>query len=86
MAKKSTKAPKAAKAKSNGANGKAATFNPDFKIHLLVRENPKRAKSKEHKRFGLYKNGMTIAQAKELGMNNLNFTRDVTLGYIRVGA
>ena len=77
MAKKSAR-------KGKSANGKAQQFAPDAKIHLLVKENPKRAKSKEAKRFSLYKNGMTIAQAKALGMNNLNFPRDVGLGYIKV--
>ena len=76
------------------ANGKAAsktapkaarTFNPEHKIHLLVKENPKRAKSKEAKRFDKYRNGMTVAQAFELGMNTLNLVRDTERKYIKIG-
>jgi hypothetical protein len=61
-------------------------FNPEHKIHVLAKENPKRKGSKEAKRFSLYKNGMTVQAAKEAGMDNMNFTRDVQLGYIKVGA
>ena len=83
---KSTKAKAAtkAKSKSNGHARKSA-FNPDHKITLLVKDNPKRPKSKEAKRFDKYKNGMTVAQAYEAGMDALNLTRDVERKCIRVG-
>jgi hypothetical protein len=83
MARKTTK--KAAKAKSNGAV-KAHTFNPDHKITVLAKENPKREDSKEHKRFAKYRNGMLVSEAKEKGIaDNLNLSRDVALGFIKIG-
>jgi hypothetical protein len=81
MAKKSTKA-------INGKAPKAArksAFNPEHKIHLLVKENPKLKGSKEAKRFDKYRNGMTVAQAYEAGMNSLNLSRDVERKCIKVG-
>jgi hypothetical protein len=84
MAKKSAKAPKAAKAKSNGAV-KAHAFNPEHKITLLVKENPKRKGTKEAKRFDKYRNGMSVAQAYEVGMNALNLSRDIERKCIKVG-
>ena len=71
--------------KPESKKGIANTFNPEHKIHLLVKENPKRKGSKEAKRFSLYKNGMTVAEAFELGMNTLNLTRDVERKCIRIG-
>jgi hypothetical protein len=77
---------------AKATNGKAApkaarksAFNREHKIHLLVKDNPKRKGTKEAKRFDKYRKGMSIAQAKELGMDKLNFSRDVALGYIKIG-
>ena len=49
------KAPSAATAK-RASNG----FDETAKITLLVKENPKRAGSEAHRRFKLYKTGMTV--------------------------
>ena len=86
MARKATKAPKApkAKTKSNGNGTTHKAFAPDAKITLLVKDNPKRKGTKEAKRFDKYRNGMTIAQAYEAGMNSLNLTRDIERKCIKV--
>jgi hypothetical protein len=87
-AKNATKAaPKAAtkKAKANGAVKARTTFNPEHKIHVLVKDNPKRKNTKEAKRFDKYRNGMTVAQAYEVGMNALNLSRDIERKCIKVG-
>jgi hypothetical protein len=87
---KAKKAKRAAATAAPSATRKTASeavkqFNPEHRIHLLVKENPKRKGSKEAKRFDKYRNGMTVEQAKAAGMDNLNLTRDVMLGYIKVG-
>jgi hypothetical protein len=86
MAKATKKAAQAPKAAIKKANGKTRTaFAPDAKITLLVKENPKRKDTKEHKRFAQYRNGMTVAQAYEAGMNALNLSRDIERKCIKVG-
>jgi hypothetical protein len=82
---KATKAKTSTKAKSNGNAARKGAFNPAHKIHLLVKENPKRKGSKEAKRYARYRNGMTVAQAFEKGMNALNLSRDVERKCITVG-
>jgi hypothetical protein len=80
---------KTAKLASTADTKKAATphaFNPDHKIHLLVKENPKQKGSKEAARFAKYKNGMTVQQAFDLGMNPLNLRRDAERKCIKIGA
>ena len=88
MATKAKKAAKAApKAATKKANGKTRTaFAPDAKITLLVKEDPKRKDTKEHKRFAKYRNGMSVAQAYELGVDALNLRTDLRHEYIKIGA
>ena len=68
-----------------GKSQQVQQFVPDAKITVIAKDNPKRKGSKEAKRFDRYRNGMTVAQAKDAGMDNLNLTRDVERGYIKVG-
>jgi hypothetical protein len=76
---------KARKAKSNGKAARKGRLTLHTRFHLLVKENPKRKGSKKAKRYAKYRNGMTVAQAYEAGMNTLNLTRDVERTCIRVG-
>lgn len=73
---KTPKAGKAAKAdgkksglaKAQEANaGQRAELHAK-KIHMLTKENPKREGTEAHKRFELYKNGMTVGEAIEAGI------------------
>ena len=73
------KAAKAAKAKgakkaakpsqkSDKAVGRPGAFSPTAKITLLTKTNPKRAGSKAHRQFALYKSGQTVQQALDAGV------------------
>lgn len=79
-----TKKGKAAKApKEPKLRGRAAKFADDQVIKVLV-DNPKRAGSKSYERFALYKDGMTVGQAKEAGITLGDIDWDAKHEYISV--
>ncbi len=60
----------------------AGIVDPKKKIKVLVQENPKRAGSAAHKRFAMYKSGMTVAEALHKGVTNLDVRWDAGRGFI----
>lgn len=59
---------KAAKAKSADAKTTRTRINPDFKIKLLVAENPHKEGQILFGKFALYTDGMTVGEAQEAGI------------------
>lgn len=54
------------------------------KIKVLASENPKREGSAAHKKFSLYKNGMTVGEFLDKGGTSSCIAYDVKHGYIEV--
>jgi hypothetical protein len=84
---------KASKKQANAAE--AADKKPSYlplpdgtadalRITMLVQENPKRGASAE--RFALYKDGMTVAQALEAGVQRADLRWDLAHGWISIAA
>jgi hypothetical protein len=64
-----------AQGRAHGAgDGRVQSQSQD---NVAGQRQPKRKGSKEAKRYALYRNGMTLAQAFEAGMNTLNLTHDI---------
>lgn len=95
LVKKVKTAKKVAKAKKNGeASHYSEIYAPldkvsdDKKIKILVEANPKREGSRAADAFDVYKNGMTVAKALEVGkkagltMNDIRW--DVAHGFIKL--
>jgi hypothetical protein len=61
-------------------------FKANAVIHLLVKENPKRAGSGSHRRYGLYTNGMTVEEALEEGITAADLDYDNKKEFIRIVA
>lgn len=55
---------------------RASRVSDDATIKILVDKNPKREGSKSAERFSLYKNGMTVKQAKEAGITAADIAYD----------
>ena len=73
--------PKAPKAKST----RVTRLDPDAKITKLAKDNPRREGSNRAKRFDVYKNGMTVAQALEYeGVLPTGIRTDVADGLIKL--
>jgi hypothetical protein len=83
---KKTIAKKAAPTKkANGAGrGRKATFTPDQKIKVLVKENPRREGTKSYKMFAKYKDGMTVAEAVKAGIGMVDLRWDAKFEHISV--
>lgn len=79
MAKK--KAPKAKKS-TGGGRGRAAKFDLEAKIKILVDENPKRKGSASAKRFEKYENGMKVADALAKGVTSADINWDTKHNFI----
>jgi hypothetical protein len=73
-----------AKSAAKKAVKPASRFLDTAKITLLAKENPCRTGSKVFKRFAKYRNGMTVAAAKEAGLFAHDFRRDIGKGYISI--
>jgi len=82
--KKATKktAKKAAKAKPEPSGN--SKFSPDAKITVLAEKNPKREGGEAHKRFELYRNGMTVAKALEAGVLRMDLSWDTRHSFISI--
>jgi hypothetical protein len=75
------------KAKKSAAERKPrAAFDPEAKITLLVKENPKRAGSAAHAAYALYADGMTVAAFIGAGGTYDALRWDSARKYITVGA
>lgn len=94
-AKKPTTA-KAAPTKTKRPTTGRGTYTEDQVIHLLVKENPKRADTMAARKFGCYREGITVGQyldaCVKLGLGKArhrfhsSLKYDVTHGYIKIGS
>lgn len=73
---KKSAAPKAPKPKGPPRNRKGA-FEDTQKIKVLAKENPRREGTGRFKRFAKYKNGMTVAEARKLGIKGRHLAFDM---------
>ena len=74
---------KAKKAKANGTRKQA--FRDEQKIHLLVKENPRRKTAATYKIFAVYRNGMTVGDFIKKGGRMIDVVADVDRKHIKVG-
>lgn len=71
--------------RSNYASTSKISFGKDKDGKAYGGENnPKRAGSGAHTRFALYKDGMTIAEAKEVGITAGDINWDAKQGFIKI--
>lgn len=75
-------ATKSATAKPKGAPRSA--FAQDAKITVKAKENPKRVGSAAHKRFGVYKTGMTVGEFLTKGGTGADLHYDTAHDYISI--
>lgn len=80
-----TKAAKKPAAEKAAPVGRKSRVDGDAKITVLVKENPKREGSGAYERFALYKTGMTVAKALEVGVTAADLAYDSKHEYIRLG-
>jgi hypothetical protein len=85
-----TTAPKKSAKKSTvkhaGNSGSRLRLNLKGKITIISKENPKRPGSGAHKRFALYKNGMTVEQFLKAGGIPADVHWDSKQRFIKVAA
>ncbi len=78
---------KATNGAGTGRGRKSIAFPPDAKIKVLAKENPHRAGTLNHKRFSMYKSGMTVQEAVNAGggasLANIRYLSG--LGHLKVG-
>ena len=74
---------KAPAKKAPGKRGARTKYDSSMKI-TKVQSNPKREGSAAHKRYNLYKVGMTIADALKAGVITADINWDVKQGFIEV--
>ena len=67
-----------------GRDRRKSPVAKDAVIELLAKANPKRPGSKAHERFALYRDGMTVEQAIELGLTFEDLRYDSGKAYIQV--
>jgi len=72
--------------KAVGKRGRAAKYPDEAKITLLAKENPKREGSASHKRFGLYKTGMTVGEFISKGGTLADVAWDARKNFISVSS
>lgn len=83
VAKKATEKPAAKKA-TNGSAGKRSRLDPEATIKILAKENPHREGSSRYKRWGKYKDGMTVKEALKAGFNAGDLNHSVNDGNIKI--
>ncbi len=80
--------PKATKPQPNGTAKATKRLSADAVITVLVKTNPRREGHGTHKRFAVYKTGMTVGEyldkGKSLGAKRSNLRWDVKRGHIDV--
>jgi hypothetical protein len=64
--------------------GRTPLYADDFQIKVLVSENPHRAGSGRYARWHLYRDGMTVKEAIEAGLNSSNLRFSVLDGHIAI--
>lgn len=60
------------------------TYSDSQSIKVLAKENPKRAGSEAHKRWGLYAKCKTVGAFLKAGGEQINLRDDVAKGYVQV--
>lgn len=75
---------KNAEGEEKKGRGRNRKFQPEQKITILAKENPKRAGSTAAERFALYKNGMTVKAALEAGVKAADLSWDAAKGHISI--
>lgn len=58
--------------------------NKEGKPYNGTDNNPKRASSKSHAKFALYKDGMTVQQAADAGLTGADLSWDTGHGFIKI--
>lgn len=81
---KPAKPAKAAKAANGSGRGRKGIFDLNAKITLKVKDNPHRKGSGRYNRWPLYRNGMTVQQALDAGLNRGNLFHSVEDGHISI--
>jgi hypothetical protein len=66
------------------ARGKGIELRDQDRVRVLVNENPKKGTSKAAQRFANYRNGMTVAEAVEVGLTRNDLRWDIAHGYIQL--
>lgn len=56
----------------------------DAVIKILADKNPKREGTTSHDRFALYRDGMTVKEAKDAGVKAADISYDSAKGFISV--
>jgi hypothetical protein len=63
---------------------KALKYDPTHIIHILVPANPKKKGSEPHRRFEIYKSGMSAGEATSLGVLPADIVWDRDHGFIKL--
>lgn len=69
-----------------GKRGRKPSVQDNAKITLLVKANPRREGTKAHKRFALYKTGMTVGDYLKKGGSRGSLRKDLKLKRVKVTA
>lgn len=64
--------------------GRVGRYLPSAKISIMAKENPHRATAKDHKKFGLLRAGMTVAEASEAGLERAYLRYIADEGHIAI--
>lgn len=66
------------------AKKQTAVYTDGMVITKLVKENPKRKGSKSAARFSLYRDGMTVAEARKAGVKPDDFVWDELHNFVKI--
>jgi hypothetical protein len=84
-AKQPAKQPAAAKEKAEASTrGRKSAIDPNTKLSLLVKENPKREGCAAYERFNAYFTVKTVAEALAAGLTRKDLAWDIAHGHISV--
>ena len=72
--------------KTSGKRGRKPSVQDNAKITLLVKANPRREGTKAHKRYSLYKTGMTVGDYLKKGGSRGSLRKDLKLKRVKVTA
>ena len=70
--------------RTQGKRGRKPSTPDTAKITLLVKQNPRREGTKAHKRYSLYKSGMTVGEYLKKGGSRGSLRKDVRLKRVKV--
>ncbi len=74
------------KAKTTKSNLHSLTTQNNTRIIKLVKQNPRKPKTKGHKSFSLIRNGMTVRQYLKHGGRAQDLRWDVDHGYVKLAS